>query len=347
MVRAASVESRKLAPSTEVDESPQRLYRPITKQLTPDTIPWDIEYSYLTPQDAQQILEAAENNPDFRQRKRTPARVSRWEELMLTGRFVHFLPDGPLCFNDKGYLLNGGNRLQAVANLDPDVEIGFVVYRNCPQWIFQYFDQGNNRSAREQMFMNKRDINTYTQATVRLGLRYEEFIFGKRSPSGWVNWGRVKDENPDIDSWMERREYVLDCINPAKSLSKSTMLQTASAACFIAYQQLAWPEGIDALQEYLDALESGSMISKGNPALTLREWGRRDGYIGAASAGRREGHLLLLFKMFQAFRNRSTVDSILVAKGFPMHMPYHPDGFETAVENVREALDKMDAEVGQ
>jgi hypothetical protein len=343
-MKTEAVESRMQAPTAEVDESPQRLYRQVAQQLTPETIPWTISYRYITPEDAQRILDAADENPDFRQRKRTPARIARWSDLMQTGRYVDFLPDGPLCFNDKGYLLNGGNRLKAITELDDNARIGFIVIEKCPQWMFQYFDQGNSRSSREQMFMNNRDVNMFTQGTVRLGMRYEEFLFGKRSPSGWVYWGRVKDENTDLDNWMDRREYVTDCVEQGKAITKKTMLQTPSGACFVAYQQLAWPEGIDDLQDYLDGLISGSMLRKGNPALTLREWGKSDGYIGAASAGRREGHLLLLFKMFQAFQNKSTVDKILVAKGFPMHMPYHPKGFEVAVANVREALDKMDAE---
>lgn len=343
MARAQVVESRMMAPSGEVDESPQRLYRPIPQQLTPDTIPWDIEYAYITPDEAEEILAAADDNPDFRQRKRTPARVARWSELMQTERFAHFLPDGPLCFNEKGYLLNGGNRLKALSEQPAGTEVGFVVYRNCPQWLFQYFDQGNNRTSREQMFMNKRDVNTYTQATVRLGMRYEEFLFGKRSPSGWVHWGRVKDENIDLDNWMTRREYVLDHVVQGKQLSKYTMLQTASTTCFIAYQQLAWPDGQDHLQDYLDGLESGSMLRKGNPALTLREWAKADGFIGNGTHGRREGHLLLLFRSFEKFVRNADEAKILVARGLPMHMPYHPQGDKVAVANARKALTKMDA----
>jgi hypothetical protein len=86
------------------------------------------------------------------------------------------------------------------------------------------------------------------------------------------------------------------------------------------------------------------MLAKGNPALTLREWAKRDGYIGTATYGRREGHLLLLFKFFESFMNKSHITSVAVAKGLPMHMPYNPRGEKTAVTNVIKALDKMDAE---
>jgi hypothetical protein len=354
MVKAAAqvVETRLLAPTEEVDESPQLLYRRIDKQLTPQTIPWEVDYVYVTPGQAKELLAHAEEDPQFRQRKRTPVRIKRWRELIQTGRFVSFLPDGPLCINAENYLRNGGNRLTGLSELEGEIDpatgeeyqVGFMVIRGCPDWMFKHFDQGNVRSLRESMFINRRDMNTFTAPTVRLGMRYEEFILGKRRPTGWVQWGKHRDENPDIDDWMDRREYVLDFIQQGNVLRKATELQVPSGAIFLAFQHMAWPDGSDEIQSYLDALIQGEMLRKGNPALTLREWSRRDGYIGAATAGRREGHLLLLFKMFQAFQRGVQIDTILVGKGFPMHMPYHPDGPEKAVENVTLALARLDKE---
>lgn len=342
---ADNVETRMLTPTPEVDESPQLLYRAIPEQLTPENIPFKIEFVPFTAQMAQESLDAADANEEFRQRKRTPARMNRWLNLMRTGRFVHYLPDGPICYNPDGVQLNGGNRLAAVAQHDEPV--GFMVIRNCPTWMFQHFDSGDKRSVSESIYMNKHDIKGQPGALARLGMRYEEFLSGKRSPLGWAMWGKHRDENADINDFLDRREYLTDFTAEGARIKKRSDLMAVSGTVFVAYQRLAWPDGEEQLEEFLDGLCLGAMLAKGNPALTLREWAKRDGYIGAASLGRREGHLLLLFKMFASFVQHATVSEIRVARGFPMTMPYHPKGHEVAVDNVRAALEKMDRESGR
>lgn len=341
---ATVVETRPLAPSEEIDESPQRLYRSLLTQLTPTTIPWDPpKYVYVTPEMAQDWLDAADNHPDFVPRKRTAARVKRWQELMQTNRLVEFLPNGPICKNYAGIIMNGGNRLAAVVEYGEPV--GFMIIEPCPDWLLDYFDTGDKRSLKEALLIRKRPTDPLLSAITRLAMRYEEFLFGKRRPDGWVTWGRVKDEHPDIDSFMERREYVLDWASVGKQLKRHAEIQPSAGAVFTAYQLLAWPEGADRTNDFLDSLITGANLKKGNPALTLREWARRDGYIGQATAGRREGHLLLLFNMFASYCRDSTVTEMKVARGFPMTMPYHPDGFEIAVKNARDGILELDGDV--
>ena len=331
-------------PTAEIEEDPLLLYEPIHHQVSAKKIPWTTEYLMVTAKQAQKWLDDADEYEKFGQRPRTQARIKRWLNLMRSSRFVDFLPNGPLCFNEDGVLMNGGNRLAAVALHDRPV--GFIVCRGVPTWMMSYFDNGNVRSLRESMFIHKRNTDPATAATIRLGLRYEEFLFGKRKETGWTEWGRHKDEHVDIDNFYQRREYVLDFVSRGKQVHKRTGLQASSATCFIAYQQLAWT-GTDSelkLGLFLDGLSDGVMLDKGNPALTLRNWGQNDGYIGGYTYGRREGHLLLLFKFFTAFCEDVKVFDVKVAKGFPMSMPYHPDGWDVGCQNAREALLKMDRE---
>lgn len=323
-------------PTNAIEEDPLLLYDPIEKQINGKRVPWTIEYPMITPKQAQAILDEADEYSGFGQRPRTPARRKRWLDLMASNRFVNFHPFGPLGFNEDGIIMNGGNRLGALAEFDRAV--GFMVIRNAPTWLINYIDNGNNRSQRESAFINQRNTDPAIAAVARLGMRYEEFLFGKRKETGWMAWPKHKDEFVDIDNFIEKREYIMDYLPQAKLLKRKTTLQVASGACFIAYQHLAWPDGADKLNEFLDGLNLGVMLDKGNPALTLREWARNDGYIGGMTSGRREGHLLLLFKYFHLFVERATIHDVRVAKGLPMTMPYHPDGWDVACKNVREAL---------
>lgn len=328
-------------PTEEVDDSPQLLYRPLAQQLTPESIPFTMRPVYVTPEEAAEFLFEADNYEGFRPRKRTEARKRHWVSLMETGRFVEFSPEGALCFNPDGICLNGGNRLGAVVEYGKPV--GFLRFDNVPDWMSKFFDQGDKRSLAEQMFMNKKDLKPGTTQTVRLGMRFEEFIMGKRSPYGWIDWGRHKDLHSDIDNWIDRRSYVLEYVAEGGRVRKFTQIQQASAVVFMAYQQMAWPQGTEAIEEFLEGMMHGTMLARGNPALTLREWLRSDGFIGHGTHGRREGHLLLMFRHFEAFVQKINMPSVKWAKGMPMAMPFHPKGDKTAVSNIVKAMTKMDA----
>lgn len=329
-------------PTAEVEEDPLMMYEPITKQI-PKKVPFTFEPVLVTVKQAQQWLDEADEYTGFGQRPRTPAARKRFKDLMDSSRFVFYNPFGPLGFNDDGILMNGGNRL--AAQIEHGKSVGFIVIKNCPTWLINYIDNNKVRTNREAMFINLKDVSTEGQATMRLGMRFEEFIFGKRPELGWIEWAKVRDEHVDLVNWISKREYVTDFITQAKQLKKVTGLQVSSLACFIAYQQLAWPEDasdpVGKLNQFLEGLQHGSMLAKGHPALTLREWGNNDGFIGGYSRGRREGHLLLLLKSFTLFAEGHTMNKVQVARGLPMSMPYHPDGWEVACKNVREALVEM------
>jgi hypothetical protein len=326
-------------PTELIEEDPLLLYEPIAHQISGKKIPWTIEYEKITPAQAAEILQEADEYEKYGQRPRTAARLKRWKSLMDSSRFVEYFPFGPLGFNEDGIVMNGGNRLGALAMFDKP--LGFMIIRNCPTWLINYIDNGNNRTQRESSLINRRATDTNVIAAARLGMRYEEFLFGKRKAIGWADWSKHKDEYVDTDNFVEKREYLLDFIPQGKLIKKVAGLQPASAACFIAYQHLAWPDGADKLQEFLDGLIHGSMLEKGSPALTLREWGYTDGFIGGYTHGRREGHLLLLFKHFTLFCEGQKINEVRVAKGLPMSMPYHPEGWDVACKNAREALMEM------
>lgn len=325
-------------PTDVIEIDPLLLYEPITSQVNVRKIPYVVDYVRVTPTQAQAWLDAADEYDEFGQRRRTEPRIKRWHDLMASSRFVEFLPNGPLCFNAAGILMNGGNRLAAVARYGKPV--GFVVFQNVPDWMMSFFDTGNNRSLKESLdiAMKREKIDAAHSQIARLALRYEEFIFGKRGQLGWVEWARHKDEHIDIINWLHKRTFVTDFTKEAKIMRSKGNMQLASAACFLAFQQLAWPEGQDKVQEFVDGVCFGVMLEKGNPALTLREWFQKDGFIGGYTHGRREGHLLLLFQAFMNFCENNPMHHIRVAKGLPMQMPYHPHGWEVACKNVRDGL---------
>lgn len=124
-------------------------------------------------------------------------------------------------------------------------------------------------------------------------------------------------------------------------------LLVASTMVFRFYQSLAWPEGEEQLVAFCDGLAKGAMLAPRVPTLVLREWARQSNEQKEKIRGKRELHLLLLMRMYALTVQGDRIDRMQWAYGFPMTMPYHPNGPETAVKNVLTALAEMDAQASK
>ncbi|MEV4507362.1 hypothetical protein AB0K00_00180 [Dactylosporangium sp. NPDC049525] len=298
----------------------------------------------IGPDEARGILLKADSDPDFHQRPVSQRDVRRWEQLMRTDRFVSFLPNGPLCFDDRGLLINGKHRLTGLTRQERPH--GFVVFDNVPRWMFKYFDTMRPRSLNDVFAIGGRMTGTQTGSTMRLAMRYEEFLFGKRSAHGWRDWNGVRDEHADVDEFRTRREELTDWYgDAAKSYPKSKIV-IAAQMVFRMYQQLAWPENGDKLQEFWTALAGGTAPAPDAPALVLRDWARDRGEARERIAAKRELHLLLLFEYFAQHAQGLGIetDGVRWGYGLPMALPFHPDGPEVALENVKRELERMNDE---
>jgi hypothetical protein len=340
MAKAAqSVVTRELAPP-ESNQENSLLYRPVP-QIAGD-LEMTTRFVEVTPEQAKKWLEISELDTEFRQRLTKTRDVRRWKILMETDRFVHYLPSGPLCFDDKGALLNGKHRLTALAGQDKS--FGFLVVDNTPRWMFRFFDTGAPRTLNDVFYISGQMTKAQTGSSMRLAMRYEEFLQGKRKPLGWKDWFQQRDEHSDVDDFLVRRQDLADWYYVGQQVYSGCGLLVAAGMAFRFYQSLAWPDGEEKLIEFCTSLAKGSMLAPGSPALVLREWSRQMRDERVRVRGKRELHLLLLFRMFQLHAQGDKIEGRLPwAYGFPMTMPYHPKGHDTAVANVRSALAELDA----
>lgn len=318
------------------------LYRPVP-QLT--KLPnFTLTPEWVEPEQMQAWLLKAEADPQFRQRPLYPAQVRRYSKLLKRKGFVHFMPDGPLCFDPDGMMLNGRNR--GTASAKHDEPTGFCIIRNVPRWMFRYMDTGKSRSQKDIFHISGRGATPQTQAAMRLGMRYEEFIRGMRGKgNGWHQWNQGSgDELTDVDDYLERRGELADLHASCQRVYlKSRLIQT-SLMVFRFFQELAWQgdEAEAALEAFWLALETGAATSPQAPAVVLRAWANDSFRLEEQIPARRELHLLLLFDLFRLHVQGDRIPRITWAKGLRMTMPYHPDGHETAVKNVIAGLDELD-----
>lgn len=333
-------------PSTADDEATEDVqlrYREVPQIEDPSV--FKVEYRWVDNEEADDMLRAADADPDFRQRQTYPRDVRRWKLLMESNRFVHFLPNGPLCYDEHGMLINGKHRLLATAGRKGQ-KTGFMVVRNVPRWMFKFFDTPRQRSLNDVFYSAGRMTKAQTGSTMRLAMRYEEFLTSHRSGLGWRHWAAgVRDEHFDVEDFYSRRVDLADLYIAAESCAKKSRLVIASLMVFRFYQQLAWPDGADMVTAFWDGIKVGN-VPQATPPSTLRQWARDCYQDRERIQGKRELHLLLLFKMFGLYMAEERLPVLQWAHGFPMHMPYHPDGSDIALKNIEKALDELDKEAG-
>jgi hypothetical protein len=334
---ASPVETRLLAPPASEDDSGALLYREVP-QIEGD-VPMRPSFVEVTPEQAREWLYKADEEESLKQRHTSPKDVRRWKILMDTGRFVQYLPDGPLCFDDDGILLNGKHRLTAV--VQHNKPIGFMVVKHVPRWMFRFFDTGRGRTLKDMFNIAGMASNAQTGSTMRLAMRYEEFLRGLRS-TVWHDWRGQRDEHADVEDFMRRREDLHDWYYVGQQIYGGAKVISASSMVFRFYQSLAWPDGEEKIVEFCEGLARGAMLAPQHPALVLREWTRESFNEKEKIKSKRELHLLLLLRHFEMSVNGTRIPKLRWARGMPMPMPYHPGGHEVAVENVLKALEEMD-----
>lgn len=336
------VETRRLSPPlASEDADVNLLYRPVPQiEGAPQM---KTKWIKVTPEMADDWLLKAESDTTFKQRQTKVRSVRRYQILMETGRFVEYLPNGPLCFDDQGILLNGKHRLTALAGQKKP--FGFMVVENVPRFMFSFFDTGLPRSLNDVFHISGQMTKSQTGSSMRLAMRYEEFLYGKRKDIGWKDWAGHRDEHADVDDFLSRRVDLSDWYYVGEQIYRGARLLIASGMAFRFYQSLAWPEGEEQLITFCDSLAKGSMLAPGSPPLALREWSRQSKDLGERIRGKRELHLLLMLRMFALSVQGDKIEGKpRWAYGFPMTMPYHPKGPETAIKNILGALEQMDRE---
>lgn len=339
----AEVSTRPLAPEAAEETPPGLLYRPVKQiKLVDGRPPFDVSFEWITPEQAEQYLREAAEAADFRQRPLTAAEVRRWATLIDTDRFVQFLPNGVVCFDEEGILINGQHRFSGVA--DGTKPAAFVVFRNVPRWMFAYFDTNKNRTAKNVLYINNKTVKPQLDSALKLALRYEEFVQGVRPSTGWRHWNAVKDEHQDLDDFCDRRDEIRDWYGTGQQVYGRCKVLIPSVMTFGFYQSLAWPEGLDEMEEFLDDLGTGNHLTIQRPSHHLRKFTLEVFENKSPVIAKREVHLALLMRVFAQEMAKSRTSVMHWAYGQPMTMPYHPKGHEVAIKNVRSALDEMDRE---
>lgn len=338
----AEITTRLLGPDEADDETRHsRLHQPVSQiEGTPK---FKIRYEWFNSERAKEFLRTGEQADGFQQRKVRLSQVRRWRNLYNTNRFVHFLPNQPICYDLDGVPLNGQHRMAGLISAREGSEAGFMVIHGVPRWMFAFFDTNSVRSIDDVFHINSRPSKPQTKSAMRLAMRYEEFLLGLRAPTGWRHWPLVKDEHQDIDQYYARREEIQDWYGQGIQVYSNAKILIPSVMVFRFFQSLAWPDGDTEIQDFIDRLIDPMKATNQHPVTHLRRWSTGVAEMREHVPSKREVHLHLLFQTFAQEARGSRTQILKWAYGMPMAMPFHPKGHDVAVKNVRLALDEIDA----
>lgn len=299
------------------------------------------KFRTYTPEQAQNVMLTQDSLEVKRQRKRSEREVRRWSILIETGRFVDYFPGAPVCFDAAGNVMNGQHRLAAVARgLRP---VGFLVVTNVPDFMFAYFDTGLPRTINHVFQAAGKQPQPQVGSTLRLAMRYREFLLGLRPPIGWKEWQKFRDEHSDVAAFGDQHEGLLDLYLAADANYKASRVTPSSLMVWRYYQEMAWPQGAKQVMEFFEQLKNGTDMPLNHPAWHLREWAKDVALRKERITAKRELDLLLLNKMFAAAMRKERPEKMTYAHGFAMTVPYHPKGQAAALTAIKAELARIAA----
>lgn len=185
--------------------------------------------------------------------------VLRYQDDMENGRFK--MTGEPIQFSRSGVLLNGQNRLTALANCIPPMELVMVVVRGLDDDVQLVMDQGIKRTPGQQLsLMGTRNANQIASAT-RLTLIWElGFLFSDSKIKRSISTARVEE-------WVSENDKLVELFNRHLAHVTRSVGASPSVAGAVAIQGLK----IDpqATIAFFHLLQARTNLPKGSPILAL------------------------------------------------------------------------------
>jgi hypothetical protein len=246
-----------------------------------------LEVHTLTPNEAEKLLIGA---AEQRQRPMQQARVQQYARAMRAGDWK--ITHQPIAVDVHGVLIDGQHRVAAVAASGLNIPV-LIAYDADPD-TFDVVDTGRPRSPSQTLAIAGFGNTNVLSAAARYYLVYAFMEGGTRVPGPEV---RGRFTSHDILRFMESvaGERLLSEVAPARRIAQSLgrygSITWLSAA--LALLRAHEPES-QTREEFLEKLESGTMLEAGSPILAFRRWvssetgyvkTRRDvaGFIGMAN----------------------------------------------------------------
>lgn len=304
-----------------------------------------VGFEEIGPVEALALLKKTAEAEDFKQRPVNGIKVTQYAEEMKYGDWQEYMPDGVICVDPEGVLLNGQKRMHAI--IESGVErIGFMVARDVPRSFFAYFDMAQTRSASDTFAVAGLPSGSDIQSAVRLAMKYESMLRGTIERISWSSWNKgpvatIGRTNAEALNFFKRRPDLGNKLQEAKALFYQAKFVTASAVVFEYYANKAWPDrpvdkkGFDPLESYILGIRDGEHLRRTDPAYLVRDWSLTNATERRAVPTKRETYLFVAMRYWHQHAEGASQQSgrVYYQQSWPMPVPFHPDGEEIAIRN--------------
>lgn len=185
--------------------------------------------------------------------------VIRYQMDMEAGRFG--LTGEPIQFSKSGVLLNGQNRLTALANCIPAISLTMLVVRGLDDDVQRFMDQGIKRTPGQQLALMGIRNSSQIASAVRLLMTWQGgLLFTDNKKSRALS-------TPAVENWCSENGKLIDVFNKYLAHTTRAVGGTPSVAGALAIQGLQIdPQAVIAFFHLMNARTN---LPVGSPLLAL------------------------------------------------------------------------------
>lgn len=270
----------------------------------------------VTPRFAEALLNLRDDNE---QRPVGANTVNDYATQMRNKEWI--LSPDPLAVSNEGKLTNGQHRMEALLRVG--IPQPFDIVWNARPEEFMVTDQQRRRTPGD-IFANagyRGNHKAFAAACTALHL----YDTARDIPKKWAT---IKVSNHQRLVVARNNPGLRDCLSVGTALRGIGLNMTATTVGYYVCKR-AWPQGAGVMEEFLQALHTGENMSKGDPAMTLREWSIMTPFRrskAAAAIPARVMHLNLFIRTWNARCVGREMSSISWKTDFTIPLPYSDGG---------------------
>lgn len=223
-------------------------------------------------------------------RKRNPTVVRNYRTDMLAGEFK--LTGEAIQFSKDGYLINGANRMEALAGIDdPSFSVSMVVIRGLDNDVYRYMDNGWKRTAAQVAATSNIPQSSMVAAIARLLCLFESGASDLRAKGG----KGVAPTRIQVLRCIEANNEMMQRAATVADSCRDLVMQSVSGFCYCIFYKKSGP----ATEEFFERLRTGLELTENHPVYQLRK--RLIANRAQASKLHQTYLIALFFVAFRAF----------------------------------------------
>ena len=213
------------------------------------------EFRLLGPADAVELLKLNTHNRRLNERN-----VMIWAQEMEEGRWRS--NGEAIKISETNVLLDGQNRLSALALQNDDVRLEFLVVTGLPDDVQITMDQGESRSLAQQLMLSEIEADKSLAAALRLHLLWSRDLLFLDNRNA-----RRHTTAPAMVDYAKNHPRAVELLRQGRRYRNAPLKESL---VLVAYAAIGEQHSVEAAQQFFQGLTDGVNLAPGSPILALR-----------------------------------------------------------------------------